>query len=214
MQNDISNKIRLLLNELAILNQPDVLEGKFFYHPNTLLQLKSLSSELYLLSDRLVNIGQEAPVDIPPVVESPAVVQEVMEIPREEKVPEPVAPVVQEKVQEVVIPVAQEIPVVREEVVAPPVAVETTKVEVAIPVAEHKAVDLFDGKISFTRRFEYVNNLFGGDSAAFAAFLAEISSASDRDKAMHIFESAFEQRNWKRKSETSDDLKSLIKKVK
>jgi hypothetical protein len=212
MQNDISNKVRLLLNELAILNQPDLIEGKFFYHADTLRRVQQLSAELYLLSDQLRgNVAAPLSEPAPHEEKTEPVAEKILEVPVVTP-PEPI--LVPEPI--VVEPLPQ---IVEAEPVAIPTPVEVPAAEikhepVTPPPVNTGAVDVFDGKISFTRRFEYVNSLFGGDSGAFSAFLHEISAAGNREAAMHIFESAFEQRQWKRKSETADDLKLLIKKVK
>ncbi len=213
MQKDISNKIRLLLNELAILNQPDVYEGKYFYSPSALLQIKNLSAELYLLSSNLLESGYEtAQAEQKTIKET--IHAEPVEI-KEESKSEPVTvnEVVTESSPEITVAKAPEIKAVDPE----PPRQEAPKIEepvkkVAEVVSENK--DIFSGKISFTRKFEYINNLFGGDGQAYAAFLSEISAASDKETALQIFETAFESRSWKKRAETSDDLKSLIKKVK
>lgn len=231
MQNAISNKIRLLLNELAILNQPDISGGKFIYNSEMLKQIKLLSSELYLLSDaslddtlKVVVITPETPV-APPVVVAPEVVVSTPEPPPAvvEIVPEPVINIVEPELTNVSAPIEEVVqpavvpeivvPIVVEEVaVAPPVTIPSApeiKEEVS---SNNNASQRFDGKISITRKFEYTNNLFGGDGAAFASFLQNIAMSSGVSSALELFDREYDARNWKRKSESADDLKSLIKK--
>ncbi|MCC7298450.1 MAG: hypothetical protein IT244_08965 [Bacteroidia bacterium] len=230
MQNAISNKIRLLLNELAILNQPDMSGGKFIYNSEILKRIKSLSSELYLLSDaslddtlKIVEVEKSetvvhatsaelqvsAPVvetkeniEIPPTPPEPILVEE----------PVVVEPIPAAIVEKTVVDIPTPEPVV---IVEPPVVTPAPPPAIAEPVNTIESVSAnqrFEGKISITRKFEYINNLFGGDATAFTEFLNRAASCSDVSAAIDVFNTHYEARNWKRKSETADDLKSLIKK--
>lgn len=228
MQNAISNKIRLLLNELAILNQPDMSGGKFIYNSEILKRIKSLSSELYLLSDaslddtlKIVEVEKSEAVvhatSAEPQVSSP-VVETMENIEIAPTPPEPILveePVVVEPipapiVEETVVDIPAPEPVV---IVEPPVV--TAPPAIAEPVNTIESVGAsqrFEGKISITRKFEYINNLFGGDATAFAEFLNRAAICSDVSAAIDVYNTHYEARNWKRKSETADDLKLLIKK--
>ncbi|MBS3915266.1 MAG: hypothetical protein KG003_12275 [Bacteroidetes bacterium] len=220
MQNDISNKIRLLLNELAILNQPELIQGKYFFNVETLMRLKQLSAELYLSAD----MAMDGHVEVKNSNPLPLEIHEKELQDLQENMEEPVAmePVVEiPEVTEVVVPVVEE-RIVKEEPEMKPVE---PVVEMPVPVApvhENPAAlshssgnaNVFEGKLSLTRRFEYVNGLFGGDANAFTAFINEISLAGNLDVALQLFQKHYEEKNWKRKSETADDLKQLIRKVK
>lgn len=236
MENEVSKKIRLLLNEVAILNQPDMLEGKIIYHLDTLVKIKSLCAELYLLADQSVNASVLAPV---PQNTAPA---ENLLTAAEVVVPTPPAvelnpanePVLNANVG---IPVIEEVLPASEIVVLPqvaepkpidppaitevpsplnPPAVEATP-EVVSPPQEVPSVannpgDALASKISLTRRFEYINNLFAGDASAFMAFLGKIASSANAEQAMAAFDAEAESRNWKRKAESAGDLKQILRK--
>jgi hypothetical protein len=233
MQNDISNKVRLLLNELAILNQPDIIEGKYFFHSETLKKVKDLSAELYLSSDLLLHHFQPALTQIQP--EAPVaekVVEEVKmqesEISQIDPIPSAPIPAILEPEQELPLQVIEQ-PIIElesTELVIPDLETPTPSVEVVErmepievtpPKIEPPATtnsNVFDGKISLTRRFEYVNHLFAANGNDFAAFLDRISASPNLDAAMGIFDAEYETRNWKRKAEAASDLKTLIKKNK
>ena len=68
-------------------------------------------------------------------------------------------------------------------------------------------------KLSLTRRFEYINNLFGGDAVAFATFLDELLSQNTMQNVTEKFNAEGEKRNWKRKAESADDLRQFLRKM-
>lgn len=227
MQNNVSNKVRLLLNELAILNQPDVSEGKFIYNIDTLIRVKSLSAELYLLANEQLDglSGGTAEMEqisgsFEKVVENQEEVkqtemdaqtdiQTIQPTLEESKVPE--EPLNIEEITEVEV-VQVPVETVHEETTPAESKMELQKEPIKEPnpvVKENR----FEGKISLTRRFEYVNNLFSGQGDAFSEFLNMISVAGSLEAAMELFNKEFESRNWRRKAETADDLKALIKKA-
>ncbi len=235
MENEVSKKIRLLLNEVAILNQPDMLEGKIIYHLDTLVKIKSLCAELYLLADQSVNASVLAPVPqkttpaenplppaevLPPAPEAEQtpinepVINTENNIPQvEEVLPDPeivVLPQIAEPkpidpptITQVPSPVNLPIVETTPEVVSPP--------QVASSVNSNSG-DALASKISLTRRFEYINNLFAGDASAFMAFLGKIASSANAEQAMAAFDAEAESRNWKRKAESAGDLKQLLRK--
>lgn len=246
MSNEVSSRIRLLLNELAILNQPDVQDGKFIYELDTLKRIKLLTAELHLLADLLISYpamvellhskidaAAAKPQEIPAVVQpetrpaeipvlqpqpvvvipeppvqitspEPPVVMPLVEIPQPiaQPVPEPEPPVV-----EAVVPAAEPEPLPP----PPPKVTPTANPQPVTPPSALTGASL-SSKMSLTRRFEYTNLLFGGNSEAFMQFLDEVA-AKDMNAAMEFFDNVAEEKNWKRKSETASDLKQLIKKL-
>ena len=235
MENEVSKKIRLLLNEVAILNQPDMLEGKIIYHLDTLVKIKSLCAELYLLADQSVNASVLAPV---PQKTTPAENSlspaELVPTPPAEDLPPTNEPVLN---TDIGIPDIEEILPAPEIVVLPqivepqpidppaitqvpsplnPPTVEDTPEVVSppqvVPAASNNPGDALASKISLTRRFEYINNLFAGDASAFMAFLGKIASCANADQAMAAFDAEAESRNWKRKAESAGDLKQILRK--
>lgn len=237
MQNSVHYKIRLLLNELAILNQPESISDAIVYSDDILLKIKQLSAELYINSELAINrfsMPQTAITEPQATIademntqpEIAAVhVEEVavVEVPEHEVIPE--LPQNQPAIEQIEEPEVQEVqelaPVVESvaEVVENPVAVAEgvpvieAKPEVVQPVqtSHSNSVDI-NSKISLTRRFEYINNLFGGDASAFAEFLKNISLFSSLSQSMDYFEAEFDKRNWKRKEESAMEFKSIIKK--
>ncbi len=274
MENKVSEKIRLILNELAILNQPGQTENKIFYKHEDLLKIRSLAAELYLNSDLAMQSEKEPQPEVMPYVEPVA----------EEARPEPVVEaIVEENLVEETLIVAEEIetsvafeplfevdtpeivsePVTEDSVVAPDVVVETppaiepepvvaeVSVEIPlvstpepeviqIPVEEPIQTELpLDGQIdthepsealqeqhdfkppritseqiasqiSFTRRFEYINQLFGGNTELFMEFLDEMGYSRDTAHAMEIFDRHYNEKNWQRRQESAMEFKRLL----
>jgi len=229
MENTVSNKLRLLLNELAILNQPEQIEGKFIYNAHTLQRIKQLSSELYLLAD----LGQgahfpmaEVPVESKAEVEAmmedtkPEIVQEVSSVHVDEFVEE-----IPEPVMEVIPEIVEELPV-QEEVVpeAPAVEVSPSVEEVSAGIMEpelnnspeqetsfRSTLKKREMQISLTRRFEYINNLYSGDANEFAMFIDALETSLNLSEALGIYEREYNARHWQKRAESADDLKQIIK---
>lgn len=227
MENTVSNKVRLLLNELAILNQPEVSGGKFIYNIDTLLRIKSLSAELYLLvneqleglSGSATQLGQTQESSIKAEeTPSPEGYPEIMEVEDnqivdsfdEENTDEKDPITITESVEVELDQNTAETEPVATEPIADIIESHSEQKVNPIPTASENR---FEGKISLTRRFEYVNNLFSGESDTFSGFLNAISISGSLEAAMQHYQKEYEGRNWRRKAETADDLKALIKKA-
>lgn len=215
MENKVSDKIRLLLNELAILNQPESKNGKIFYRIEDLRRIRSLSAELYLLCDMASKQGEIFHPE--PVAAAPemTVVEEVV------SAPEPSAPAAPEAPVVVSAPAPEEMPVALEEPLAEEISVEelvhshepAPEVVEAHPNEKPRySADHLSAQFSLTRRFEYINNLFGGNAELFMEFLDEITYCKSPSEAVDVFDRHYEQKNWRRKEETADDFKRMIRK--
>jgi hypothetical protein len=235
MENTVSNKLRLLLNELAILNQPEQIEGKFIYNAHTLHRIKLLSSELYLLADLsqgaslpIVELAiehqlethaveEEASPEI--VLEKEAAPEEVpieeIELPVVEQVETPVPEVLVEAPVEIPVPTPVEVPLVE----AAPVVEEVQPVIVE-PTVESNPVETSsypsslkkrEIKISLTRRFEYINNLYSGDANEFMMFIDAVETSLNLSEALGIYEREYNARHWQKRAESADDLKQILK---
>lgn len=69
------------------------------------------------------------------------------------------------------------------------------------------------GMFSLTRRYEFVNFLFGGEMEKFSQFLCEMitaQSVEDRDSVYHRWHS---ENDWRRRDEAASDLLRNIKKM-
>lgn len=227
MENESSNKIRLLLNELAILNQPDLLDGKFIYQLDTLKRIKQLTAELYMLSDQSLFGSSSANAtvhshaeqitlqsDHQPQAEekteietekAPAVIHEEIKTVEEK---------IEAKIAEPAVEVVETIP--KPETTTNNVAPPATKIPEVQPMAEQqsgKRGEEIAAKISLTRRFEYINNLFAGDSSAFIAFLSSFIDLPNMEVRMQHFDEVAAERNWRKKSESAQDLRNLLRKL-
>lgn len=214
-----SKEIKLLLNEIAILSQPQQIDGKLIYEKDTLKKLRSLSARLYMLCDFALegNLEFEALVEeiekryqnttdnhqdkqhtniTQPVEIAKETPPQIVEV----KTPEPVVEIPVE-----IVPPPVEIPVVEQVKPAEP------KTQIT-PSGNHnkRSVDDVVSSINISRRFEYINFLFGGDSEAFRSFLNSLSEHGSLNEALDYFETNYNQRNWSRKSETAGDLKKII----
>lgn len=227
-----SQEIKLLLNEIAILSQPQQIDGKLIYEKDTLKKLRSLSARLYMLCDFSLEGNLEfealiadiekrysekaAEVIVPPtpavvVQETPAVTLPADEVKEPVVIPESVVKT-EEPVNVVSTPLPVEEPVKREEPVAPivpPPVQPAPEVSAANQQTKHTVGEVI-GSINISRRFEYINFLFGGDGEAFKVFVENLASQDSLADALKYFENNFQQRNWSRKSETASDLKKII----
>lgn len=235
MENTVSNKLRLLLNELAILNQPEQIEGKFIYNAHTLQRIKLLSSELYLLADLsqgaslpVVEMAIEHQLETPVVEEvaSPAIVleeevapvetpDEEIEMPAVEPVEMPASELVVEVPVEipvappVAVPVVEAAPLVEE---VKPAVVETATEPVPVETSSYpSSLKKREIKISLTRRFEYINNLYSGDANEFMMFIDAVETSLNLSEALGIYEREYNVRHWQKRAESADDLKQIIK---
>lgn len=273
MENKVSEKIRLILNELAILNQPGQTENKIFYRHEDLLKIRSLAAELYLNTDLEMQAGEQPQPEVIPTfepiaeeiqpepvaeaveeiqveetiivteeIEIPAAVEPLFEVDKPEINAEPVAeaPVAAPEVVVETPPAIEPEPVVAEvPVEAPPVSTPEPEV-IEIPVEEPIQTELpLDGQIdthepseelqeqhdfkppritseqiasqiSFTRRFEYINQLFGGNTELFMEFLDEMGYSRDTAHAMEIFDKHYNEKNWQRRQESAMEFKRLL----
>jgi len=84
----------------------------------------------------------------------------------------------------------------------------------AAPVADNLAVaNNIISKFSLTRRYEFMNFLFGGDMNKFAVFISEILSAPNENAKEDIFSKWHDENQWSRKYETASDLKRSLNKI-
>jgi hypothetical protein len=256
MENKVSEKIRLILNELAILNQPEQKENKIFYRLEDLIKIRSLAAELYLNGDMAVQTGEVYQTSIPvfetqsdevsvhvdeaeeivePEITAPEVTQpeeEIISTPifeeplKEETLPElqaepPAEPVLAEE-EIVEIPTATE-PVIAEVAEEEPIQTELpldAQIDTHEPSEQLQEQHDFKppritseqiaSQISFTRRFEYINQLFGGNTELFMEFLDEMGYSRDTVHAMEIFDKHYYEKNWQRKQESAAEFKRLL----
>lgn len=265
MENKVSEKIRLILNELAILNQPEQTENKILLRHEDLLKIRSLAAELYINSD----LATQANVEIEPAViptPDPAieevkpdpeiVMQEVVEVLEtaiiEEEITEPVSiePLMVEPEPEIIPEPVAVSPPVAEVIVDAPVEPEPepelepepepepepTQNPVEEPIQTELPLDgqidthepseelqeqhdfkpqritseQIASQISFTRRFEYINQLFGGNTELFMEFLDEMGYSRDTAHAMEIFDKHYNEKNWQRRQESAMEFKRLL----
>jgi len=260
MENKVSEKIRLILNELSILNQPEQTGNKILYPHKDLLRIRSLAAELYLNSNLATQANTETESEVRLVAEPVAeevqpepeiAVQEVVEVEEtsvnEEELPVPVSiePMMVEPGSEIIPePIAVPPPLVEEVIVethAEPVPAPVTESKPKyIPVEEPIQTELpLDGQIdthepslelqeqhdfkrpritseqiasqiSFTRRFEYINQFFGGKTELFMEFLDEMGYSRDTAHAMEIFDNHYNEKNWQRRQESAMEFKRLL----
>lgn len=69
-----------------------------------------------------------------------------------------------------------------------------------------KPIDSIAKAINISKRFEFQNNLFDGDGAAYKEFIDKIDSASNREAAFQVYHTYKNDLNW-----TNEDLKDEIK---
>ena len=235
MENNLSEKIRLILNELAILNQPEQKENKIFYRIEDLLKIKSLASELYLCSDLATKSGEvfypQIPVATMPEddkVLEPEVPALEMPLVEEPAIEEPVA---EEPIQELAALVEEQLPLIEpDEDVAEPEAPAAEEISSALSIEElidthepsealqdaHQGqaprltAEHLSAQMSFTRRFEFINQLFAGNTERFMEFLDEVGYSRDVAHAMQIFDRHFHENNWSRRQESADEFRRVI----
>ena len=231
MENKVSEKIRLVLNELAILNQPEHKNDKIFYRLEDLRRMRSLAAELYFLTDTAAKQGEvlfteekvEPLVSVENTVTTPdpAVPDPVAE-PETNPEPETIAEPEPEEVMIEMMETAEEPPIVNDEPLPEP---EITEEEITehepapeLQKAHSNEAPRFtaahlSSQLSLTRRFEYINNLFGGNSELFMEFLDELGYSKTADEAMSIFDRHAENGNWRRRQESADDFRRTLRKL-
>jgi hypothetical protein len=198
-------------------------------------RIKLLSSELYLLADlsqgaslpivevaiehqletqavREEGIPEIVVVNVPPPVQPPAeeielsVVEQVEtaapEVLEEAPVEIPVPPPVE-------LPLVEAVPVVEE---AKPVVVETAVISDPVETSSYpSSLKKREMKISLTRRFEYINNLYSGDANEFMMFIDAVETSLNLSEALGIYEREYNARHWQKRAESADDLKQILK---
>ncbi len=189
-----SDKLRHVLNELAILNQPEQKNGMFHYGISQLKQIKNLSSQAYILSDLSVSEGSKQFME-PELAdkEVDSIKNESVEI----KTSMEDSPI--EKVKDIPVPE------VESELHEP----EEPKKEEPISTNTPKHSGDFSKGVSMTRRFEYINKLFKGDIDSYAKFVSNLEK-SNLTEALMAYEDMYNQLEWNRKQESADEFKRLI----
>lgn len=82
------------------------------------------------------------------------------------------------------------------------------------PMADNLAMaNNIISKFSLTRRYEFMNFLFGGDMNKFAVFISEILNAPNENAKEDIFAKWHDENQWSRKYETASDLKRNLNKI-
>jgi hypothetical protein len=69
------------------------------------------------------------------------------------------------------------------------------------------------GMFSLTRRYEFVNFLFGGDMHQFVVFITELIQTPGVEAQEAVFDRWYEEGQWRRKEESAMDLKRSIRKM-
>ena len=69
------------------------------------------------------------------------------------------------------------------------------------------------GMFSLTRRYEFVNFLFGGDMHQFVVFITELIQTPGVEAQEAVFDRWYEEGQWRRKDESAMDLKRSIRKM-
>ena len=72
-----------------------------------------------------------------------------------------------------------------------------------------KPIDEINKAISISKRFEFQNNFFDGDSKNYKAFIDQLDQAGDREAAFEIYHDYKNRLNWENE-ELKDELKSLL----
>ena len=189
-----SDKLRHVLNELAILNQPEQKNGMFHYGISQLKQIKNLSSQAYILSDLSVSEGSKQFME-PELADKgvDSIKNESVEI----KTPVEDSPI--EKVKDIPVPEVE--PEMHEP--------EEPKKEEPISTNTPKHPENFSKGVSMTRRFEYINKLFRGNIDSYATFVSNLEK-SNLTEALMAYEDMYNQLEWNRKQESADEFKRLI----
>lgn len=189
-----SDKLRHVLNELAILNQPEQKNGMIHYGISQLKQIKNLCSQAYILSDLSVSESSKqfmeseiAEKGLNSVNNDSLETQTPVEEPQKEAVKEIPVPEAEPEVQELEKPMKAE------------------------PVSNNKdkTSENFSKGVSMTRRFEYINKLFRGDIDSYATFVSNLEK-SNLTEALMAYEDMYNQLEWNRKQESADEFKRLI----
>ncbi|MDG1097978.1 MAG: hypothetical protein P8O20_01200 [Bacteroidia bacterium] len=188
-----SDKLRHVLNELAILNQPEQKNGMIHYGISQLKQIKNLCSQAYILSDLSVSESSQqfmeseiAEKGLNSINDDSLETQTPLEEPQEE---------------------VKEIPISEAE----PEVQESVKPLMEQPVSSNKdkSSENFSKGVSMTRRFEYINKLFRGDIDSYATFVSNLEK-SNLTEALMAYEDMYNQLEWNRKQESADEFKRLI----
>ena len=135
---------------------------------------------------------------------------EIDNVPNEPEIEEPeitleMAEVIANEVIEEVVP---ESTVTVNEIIMPPSVQENMrKAELA------ERANKIIGQFSLTRRYEFMNFLFGGDMNKFVVFVSEMLNAAAGEARETVYEKWYDENQWSRKYETAADLKKNIGKL-
>jgi len=116
--------------------------------------------------------------------------------------------------------------------ITPPLQVETFEEELTLEHAQEIANEVIEeevkpiytadnlamantiiSKFSLTRRYEFMNFLFGGDMNKFAVFISELLNAPNEVAREDVFGKWHDENQWSRKYETASDLKRNLNKI-
>ena len=107
------------------------------------------------------------------------------------------------------LPLVEAVPVVEE---AKPVVVETAVISDPVETSSYpSSLKKREMKISLTRRFEYINNLYSGDANEFMMFIDAVETSLNLSEALGIYEREYNARHWQTRAESADDLKQILK---
>lgn len=166
-----------------------------------------------IIQEDLQNSQIEEVEILPEVVPHIHVTQTTIEIdnvPNEPEIEEPeitleMAEVIANEVIEEVVP---ESTVTVNEIIMPPSVQENMrKAELA------ERANKIIGQFSLTRRYEFMNFLFGGDMNKFVVFVSEMLNAAAGEARETVYEKWYDENQWSRKYETAADLKKNIGKL-
>ncbi len=188
-----SDKLRHVLNELAILNQPEQKNGMIHYGISQLKQIKNLCSQAYILSDLSVSESSQQ------FMESEIAEKGLNSINDDSLETQTPLEESQEEVKE--IPISEAEPEVQES--------GKPLMEQLVSNNKDKSSENFSKEVSMTRRFEYINKLFRGDIDSYATFVSNLEK-SNLTEALMAYEDMYNQLEWNRKQESADEFKRLI----
>lgn len=166
-----------------------------------------------IIQEDLQNSQIEEVEILPEVVPHIHVTQTTIEIdnvPNEPEIEEPeitleMAEVIANEVIEEVVP---ESTVTVNEIIMPPSVQENMR-KAELSERANKII----GQFSLTRRYEFMNFLFGGDMNKFVVFVSEMLNAAAGESRETVYEKWYDENQWSRKYETAADLKKNIGKL-
>lgn len=81
------------------------------------------------------------------------------------------------------------------------------------PTNASKPANEVISQFSLTRRYEFVNFLFGGDLNRFTVFIEQMMNAPDADGREDVFDKWYDENLWRRKDESASELKRSLRKI-